>query len=332
MAGLYGRELRKPIPLIHDGDHGGDDFITTLLAIAHPETFNLLGVTTCFGNIPVEVATPNACRAVDYSERGDIVVYQGSAHPWRTPIRPGDNAFGKNGLGGVELPEPLTQPSHIQAVDWMIETLEDSTEKIVLCPTGPFTNIARLIETRPDLAEKIACIVGMGGCFAPQPPHGRQGNISPFAEFNFFMDAEAAYFVLSSGIQVVLFPLDVTHQLVFTRERKALAKEALGNGIGAKWIEVMSAAEKLDSHHFDLGGGVFHDECTLLYLLEPDLFRGSRMKLGVNTDSSSECYGQLTAVTPSASSTGDVFLIEELVDSDRAFSLILESLKRLLNR
>ena len=170
----------------------------------------------------------------------------------------------------------------------------------------------------------------MGGCLSPQPPHGRQGNITPFAEFNFYMDASAAEFVLNSGIPVVLFPLDVTHQLVFSKSRQEEALEVLGTGLGEKLIQIMGAAATIDSNHFNLGGSVFHDECVILYLLEPELFRGREINLKVITDPTSERHGQLRQ--PLNSSNSSVLVMDVLLDSDRAFGIILDSLKSLLKK
>ena len=213
------------IPIIHDGDHGGDDLIASLVALDRRDVFDVLGITTTFGNVPLEVTTKNACRAVDRVPDCRIPVVPGAALPWKAPSRAGDNAFGSNGLGGVGIPEPETQPSSDTALEWLESTLENATSPITLCPTGPFTNIAQLLDKRPDLSKQIERVVGMGGCMNPQPPHGRQGNITPFAEFNFYMDPAAADFVLSCDIPIVLFSLDVTHQFVFSPPRISQARE-----------------------------------------------------------------------------------------------------------
>jgi purine nucleosidase len=324
--------IKKRIPIVHDGDHGGDDLITSLIALARTDVFNLLGITTCFGNIPVEVATNNACLALDFKPDSGVSVYQGACKPWKSTSRVGDNAFGSNGLGGVEMPSPTTTPASISTLDWLIELLGNAEQPVTLCPTGPLTNIAQLLDTRPELKPKIASIVAMGGCLKPQAPHGRLGNITPFAEFNFYMDAEAADFVLQSGVPVVVFPLDVTQQLVFTPSRQQIARSLLGPGMGEKLVQIMRAAEELDSHHFDLDGGVFHDETVLLYLLEPDLFSGRQLNLRVLTDADSEHYGQLVESSDASASESKMLLIETLLDSDRAFEMILDALKIILKQ
>ncbi|MCZ6674489.1 MAG: nucleoside hydrolase [Verrucomicrobia bacterium] len=326
-----GQTVKRRISIIHDGDHGGDDFITTLMALGRPDIIDLLGITTCHGNIPVEVATQNACLATDYKPGANVLVYEGASKPWKIDSKQGDNAFGENGLGGVEIPDPITQPSEIPAFEWLKQILQEASSPITICATGPMTNLALLIDAAPELKSKIESIVVMGGCLSPIGPKGLQGNITPFAEFNFYMDPDAADFVLNCGVKVILFPMDLTHQFVFTSPRQVMAAERLGDGLGEKIIQIMRAVEDLDQPSFDLEGAVFHDENVLLYLLDPDLYRGKWMNLRVVTDSESERHGQLV-IDHEASTEAKVYLVDRLLNSDRAFELMLDAFAPLIRR
>lgn len=322
---LFDREYNYPLPVIHDGDHGGDDFITTLLALQRSDKIDLLGVTTCHGNVPIDTATRNACLALDLFNRTAVEVFEGAGVPWKISSQRGDNAFGPNGLGSVNLGNPKKTPHSTNAHAYLSNAIRTSNKKINLLATGPLTNLAELFSSDPSLLVNIESLAIMGGCLNPLGPNMRQGNITKYAEFNFFMDPEAADFVLGLEIPKALFPLDVTHQLVFSKTRKQMARSVLKTEVGEKLIGVMAAAENIDDSKFDLGGAVFHDELPLLFLLESDLFHGNWLKLAVNTDSNSEFQGQLIRCQSENIDRTPVFLVDQLIDPDRAFKMILDS-------
>ena len=316
-----------PLPVIHDGDHGGDDFIATLVFAAHPEKFNLLGITTSFGNTSVENATRNARAALALAGRPDVPVYRGSDRPFVIPPKGGDAAFSENGLGGVEFPPSPQPPGQGDAVAWMAETLAASPEPVTLAVTGLMTDTARLLRDHPHIKSKIARIVAMGGCKGPLGIHRRHGNITEFAEFNFYMDPEAADFVLKSGIPLTLLPMDATHQCVLTPDRQKTMLDRLPPFPGQAIVQMIRAAEKYDTPKFGADGAFLHDEQVPLYLLAPHLYRAKPVSLTVDlTDPASPRHGQMHVSAPRG---GNPVLLVQEIDADASFDLMVESLGRL---
>jgi purine nucleosidase len=315
----------KTIPVIHDGDHGSDDFIATLIFAAHPERFDLLGVTTGFGNTNARHAVRNAGLALALAGRRDVPLCRGGDHPFTGEPKPGDHAFDEGGLGGIILPLGPSAPGALDSVAWMAHTLENAERPVTLCLTGTATNAALLLRDHPHVKTKIAHIVVMGGCIGPLGAGGRHGNITMFAEFNFFMDPEAAAFIFDAGIPVTLLPMDATHQCVFTPERQQAVLASLPAYPGRELVAMMRAAEKYDMPNFDLPGAVFHDQNVPAYLLAPHLYKTVRAGLFINTDASSERHGQMR-VDPH---DGRAINIVEALDAEAVFEIILSSLRRL---
>jgi inosine-uridine nucleoside N-ribohydrolase len=314
--------------VIHDGDHGGDDFVATLVALGMPDLIDLLGVTTCYGNAPVEQAAHNACSALEMARRCDVPVSIGSAAPWKITRPAGDDAFGGNGLGGVEIPTPTKLPIPEPAHEWLVRCIRSATEPVTLCVTGPMTNVAILLTEHPECVSRIARIVAMGGCLDPLGPAARRGNITPHSEFNFFMDPDAADFVLRSEVPLALLPMDVTHQLVFTPERRQQALDRWGNGDGFKLVQMLSAVESLDRANFALPGAVIHDLNVFVWLAASELYSFTSIPVGVETDPDSERRGTLKRIVGSH----PVEIATRLHDPDAAFEIVLESVSRSLGK
>ena len=311
-----------PEPIIHDGDHGSDDFVATLLLAARPDLFDLLGVATGFGNTSVGNAARNAGLALSLAGRPDVPVLAGSDRPLRKADPEGDNAFDEDGLGGAHFPIAAPEPAAGGAVAWMAKKISESPAPVTICATGLMTNIARLLGEHPDVRRRIGRIVAMGGCLGPLGPGGRCGNITPWAEFNFHMDPDAADFVLNSGVPVTLLPLDATHQTVFTPGRQRALSERLPALHARELTRMMRAAEKYDMPKFGLDGAAFHDQNVPLYLMAPHLYEGRDVTVSVNTDHGDERHGQMIA----AREGGPVRLIERIADPDAAFALMLDVL------
>lgn len=315
------------IPIIHDGDHGSDDFLASLVALGRKDALTLLGVVTCHGNVSVVKATRNACAAVDIAGPGSVPVIPGACSPWKMPPRSGDAAFGGNGLGSVELPEPVTKPLEQPAHAWLVEILRQTPVPVTICSTGPMTNIARLLEEAPNLRAKVARIIAMGGCLGPLGPCRRAGNITAFAEFNFYMDPDAAAYTLQSGIPIVLLPMDATHQLVFSERRKSDALHHWPGPLGGKLVQMLSATEALDRAKFGMDGAAIHDLHVMAYLLSPDLYCGRMACLTVNTDSKSAEHGRMLEHKGAKT---DILLIERVSSPDKVFEVILDAVRRVL--
>lgn len=184
-----------PIPIVFDCDPGIDDAVMLLMAMASPEVFNILGVTTVGGNVRVELVNHNACQLVELAKRNDIGVYSGCTRPLVREPSYGSRVHGETGIQGSTMPPPVKQIETIHAVQFIIQTIKNSSSKITLSVSGPMTNIAAALVLDSSIAENIGQIVCMGGTTD-------KGNFSKYAEFNFHSDPHAAHVVFSSGIPI----------------------------------------------------------------------------------------------------------------------------------
>lgn len=307
------------ITLIHDGDHGGDDFITSLLLLAHPDRFNLLGVTTVFGNTGASQASLNALRMLTLANRNDVPVHEGAQKPLKIEYLLGDDAFGSDGLGGIEFDTKRSVPNSHDAILWIAEQLRAAEKPLTICATGPLTNMAHLLTDHPDIKSKIERIVIMGGGTNPA------GNITPYAEFNFYMDPDAAEFVLNSSIPMVLHTLTTTQLTAYSPERQEQIRALVPTEIAAKLDAVMRITEGLDIAKFKSAGAFFHDHHVAAYLAMPENYETAKFKARVLCAPDAEA-GRLV-LEPDASSSLEV--VTGIKNTDFIFDFILSSLRKI---
>lgn len=273
----------KPRLIVIDTDPGIDDAIGILLALASPE-FSIRGMTTVAGNIGLDTTTRNASRLLAFAGREDIPIFAGAADPLSRPGPEPLNLHGKDGIGGVDLPDPTRQPESRLAVEWLADLLLDEPSGTVdVFALGPLTNIARLILEKPDAAERIGRIIAMGGVVH------EAGNVGPRSEFNLWADPEAADIVVSSGLPLVLVPLDVTRRVRATREFSETLLAA-GKPLATMVADLIESYFETKTHQ---ESRPLHDPCVMLFALAPDLFRLENLRLSVSTGSSEDA-GALT--------------------------------------
>ena len=208
------------------------------------------------------------------------------------------------------------------AVDFIIDTLrEEPSGTVTLCPLGPLTNIATAFQRAPDIIARVQEIVLMGGAYF------QVGNITPTAEFNIYVDPEAADIVFKSGVPTVVMPLDVTHKALTTRPRVD-AFRAMGTEPGRMVAEWTDFFERFDKEKYGSAGAPLHDPCVIAYLLKPDLFEGREVNVMVETGSELTMgmtvadWWRVTDRAPNAMFMGDV-------DADGFFALLTDRIARL---
>jgi inosine-uridine nucleoside N-ribohydrolase len=199
------------VPLLIDCDPGHDDAMALLLALASPEV-ELLGVSAVAGNQTLERTTANALRVLEFVHRGDIPVAAGAPRPLVRELHVAADVHGETGLDGPDLPPPSGAPVPEHAVEFLARRLRQAPAPVTLVPIGPLTNVALLLAEHPEAAERIEQIVLMGGAIG-------LGNVTPAAEFNVWVDPEAAARVLHSGLDVTIVGLDVTHKALLGADR-----------------------------------------------------------------------------------------------------------------
>lgn len=262
--------------IIIDTDPGQDDAVAILLALASPE-LDVLGLSVVAGNVPLALTEVNARKLCELAGRRDLPVYRGCAAPLKRELVTAEEVHGKSGLDGVELPDPTMELQAEHAVDFLIETLRrEPPQTVTLVPIGPLTNIATAFQRAPDIISRVQEIVLMGGAYF------EVGNVTPAAEFNIYVDPEAAQIVFASGAPLTVVPLDVTHQALTSRPWVETMRKLgrVGQAV-ASWTDFF---ERYDKEKYGSQGAPLHDPCTIAYLLAPDLFTGRQINVMIETE------------------------------------------------
>lgn len=307
--------------IIIDTDPGQDDAVAILLALASPE-LDVLGITTVAGNVPLALTSKNARIVCEQAARQDVPVFAGCAAPLRRALVTAEHVHGRTGLDGPELWEPSMPLQRQPAVDFIIDTLRaHAPGSVTLATLGPLTNVATALERAPDIAKNIAEIASMAGAYF------EVGNITPAAEFNVYVDPEAAEIVLRAGVKTTLLPLDVTHKALVTRARND-AFRALPNETGHFVAEMTDFFERFDMAKYGSHGAPLHDPTVIAYLIQPDLFSGRHINVEIETLSEltlgmtvADWWG-VSGRKPNATFIGDL-------DADGFFALLTQRLARL---
>jgi purine nucleosidase len=310
-----------PRKIIIDTDPGQDDAVAILLALASPE-LEVIGIVAVAGNVPLALTEKNARKICELAGRPDVKVFAGASRPLMRKLVTAEHVHGKTGLDGPDLPEPQMPLQAQQGVDFIVETLMESKDgEITLCPLGPLTNIALALIREPRIAPKVREIVLMGGGFF------EGGNVTPAAEFNIYVDPEAAKAVFSSGIPIVMMPLDVTHKALTTRSRVTKFKE-MGNKAGAATAQLLDFFERFDVKKYGTDGGPLHDPNVIAYLLKPELYAGRHCNVEIET-ASELTLGMTVADWWGVSGRKPNALFIRDVDHDGFFALLTERIGRL---
>ncbi len=301
-------------PLIIDCDPGQDDAVALLMAFASPEAFELLGVTTVGGNVPIERTSANARAIRELAGRPDVPVFAGCDGPLKRALETAETVHGMSGIDGANLPAPEWPLDERHSVNFLIETLTAAAAEgsITLGTLGPLTNLATALQRSPGIARGLREIVSMGGSTGA-------GNVTPCSEFNIHADPEAADIVYRAGIPITMIGLNLTHQVIATPERRD-AIRAVG-GPASKAVAGM--LDFYGARKTGLAGAPMHDPCVVVYLLRPDLFTGRAMHVEIVTDDGAElgrtrCTGERPANAQ----------VLETADADGFFALLLDKLTR----
>jgi purine nucleosidase len=308
--------------IIIDTDPGQDDAVAILMALASPADFDILGIVAVAGNVSLAQNARNALKVVELAGRKDIAVYAGCERPMRRTLVTAEHVHGETGLDGPDLPLPKLQIEDQHGVDFLIDTLmAHEAGTVTLATLGPLTNVAMAMVKEPRIIPRIREIVMMGGGYF------EGGNITPVAEFNIYVDPDAADVVLRSGVPIAMLPLDVTHMILSTPERLQKIR-ALGNKAGEAVYQMLSFSERFDLAKYGSNGAPLHDPCVIAYMLKPDLFQGRHINVVIET--SSELTVGMT-VADYWGVTGRVKNVTYLRSGDAAgfYDLLTERLSRL---
>jgi len=264
--------------IIIDCDPGHDDMMAIMLADAS-EKIELLGITTVAGNQEGKKTLNNALKVLTLIKAKNIPVARGFDKPIVRKLTVAPEIHGISGLDGAKLPEADIKPLNIHAVDFIITTLltdtVDRDEKIYLVPTGPLTNIAVALIKAPEIKNRIERIVLMGGALY-------DSNVTPAAEFNIFVDPEAAKIVFESGIPITMVGLDVTNKAVFTFADidRITSLNGRVSGIVGPLLHFFAHA---NLEIFNINGAPLHDPLTVAYLIDSSILKTKPLHVDIET-------------------------------------------------
>ncbi len=246
--------------IILDCDPGHDDAVAIMLAAINPK-IELLGITVVAGNQKLEKTVNNALKVCNHLNL-NVPVYSGMSRPMIREQLIADDIHGETGLDGPKFEELKIKAENKHAVNFIIDTLMNSDEKITLVPTGPLTNIGMAIRFEPKIIEKINRIVLMGGSY-------QLGNMTPAAEFNILADPDAAHIVFSSGVKLVMMGLDLTRQASATKEIVEKIK-SLNNKASKLFVDLMEFFAASQKNVFGWTAPPVHDPTTIAYIIDPE--------------------------------------------------------------
>ena len=263
-----------PTPIIFDTDPGHDDAFALLLAARAPE-LRLLAVTAVAGNQTLEKTALNARRVMTIGEVRDVPVAAGMATPLLRPLTVAPHVHGESGLDGYNFgpPEVGLAPEH--GVDLMVRTVRESSEPVTLVPVGPLTNVALAFLRAPDIKERLARIVLMGGA-------AHLGNVTPAAEFNIYVDPEAAAIVFGAGVPITMVGLEATHRArVRPAERERI--RALGSPVAGMVAELMQWYGRYHQRRYGWDDPPVHDALAVAALIRPEIVETKHVNVVVET-------------------------------------------------
>lgn len=252
----------EPQRIILDTDPGVDDAMAIFLALRSPE-LKIEAITAVSGNVPLAFTLPNALRLVEIAGRPDVPVAGGAATPLVRRLVTARYVHGNNGLGGVEFPEPKLKPVAEPASELIRQLVHGSPGEITIVAVGPLTNVATALKSDPALAAQIKGIAMMGGSLSG-------GNITPAAEFNFYVDPEAARIVFDSGVPLTMVGLDVTRKVLLTEEHLKVL-QAAPSPVSQAAAKIMRATLERMRKGRDVTVVAMHDPLTVAQLIDPTL-------------------------------------------------------------
>ncbi|KFL29493.1 hypothetical protein JP75_20700 [Devosia riboflavina] len=308
--------------MILDVDTGIDDAMAILYAVNRPG-ITLEALTTTYGNIDVASATRNSLQILEAAGHSCVPVAAGASRALTRPFtKAGSRIHGPNGIGNVDLPIPKASARDIWAPDFIIELVRANPGELTLVPVGPMTNVAHALMKAPDIAQKLAGIVLMGGTiWHPGVP----GIPSPVADANFFNDPEAARIVLKSGAKVTMVGMDVTMK---TKLTAPMMDDIAARGGPAARI-VMEAARfylaAYQAQYTDITYCALHDPLAVAVAEDPSIVSLESMQIDV------ECVGELTRgqVIPDRRRTGTTVPNAEVaiaVEAEKFEALFVETM------
>lgn len=261
-----------PTPIIIDCDPGHDDAFAILLAARAPE-LKLLAITAVAGNQTLDKTALNARRIATVGQIRGVPIAAGMDRPLVRPLVTAPYAHGESGIDGYDFPEPDVDLAAEYGVDLLIRTVKESPEPVTLVPVGPLTNVAMAFLRAPEIKQNISRIVLMGGAAG-------LGNVTPSAEFNIYVDPEAAANVFEAGVPITMVGLDATHQARVRAADRARIR-ALGSTVATMVADLMDWFGRGSEQRLGSEGTSVHDALAVAAVIRPDLLETKHCHVAV---------------------------------------------------
>jgi inosine-uridine nucleoside N-ribohydrolase len=248
--------------LIIDTDTAGDDVFSLLIALRHP-ALALEAITVCCGNVAFDQEVENALYTVETAGRGgEVPVYPGCPEPLVAEWVGAEYVHGQDGMGDSFFPRATQRPEAEHAVDELVRRINESPGELTILAQAPLTNLAVAVTRDPSIAQKVTHLYVMGGGV---------GNITPAAEYNFYVDPEAAKIVLNAGFALTLFTWSLTRTHGVFDDGKLATISALGTPLADLFGRVNRKAREFDDKVNHLGGSTHPDSMVCAAIAEPSL-------------------------------------------------------------
>jgi purine nucleosidase len=262
LAAQVHSNAHNPQKVIIDTDPGVDDAFALFLALRSPE-LKVLAVTAVAGNVPLSVTLPNALRLVEIAGPSTFPVAAGASSPLIRKLVTAAYAHGNNGLAGVEFPAARLDVAKQPAADLICRLVRENPGEVTIIGIGPLTNVALALRQDPEIISMVRGVVLMGGSLSG-------GNVTPAAEFNFYVDPEAASIVFDSGIPIRMVGLDVTRKVELTEQHVAALREGKGrvSEAAARIADAIMQMSRVEKWH---GGPHLHDPLAVSSMIDPSI-------------------------------------------------------------
>lgn len=295
----------SPAPMMMDVDTGVDDAAAIALALGLEA--DLVGVTTVAGNVPIDLSTRNSLQVLSLLGAEDVPVFRGASRPLAAEYQDAAHVHGSNGLGGAELPEPLAAEQELTAPEAIVAMAEEFAGELTFVSVGPMTNLAMALSLRPAIVEQITKVVIMGGSYF------HPGNITPYAEFNAYVDPDALDQVFQAGWkEIIAVGLDVTHQTALTQSMwEDIPADAEGAAGLIRAISGRTFQERVRTGFF------LHDPLAVAVALDPSLI--ATRDMAVRVTMSGDRRGQTVA------GDGGMVKVATSVDAERFVRLFCDT-------
>lgn len=333
------KNITTPVPVIYDGDMGGDDIWGIMMALGNDDIFDVKAITSVFGNVDCDHATRNILDVMSHFGIRNIPVAKGAEKPFVGECMFGDGAYGDDGIGGVVLEAKSPVKLHEgSASELIINTVMQSPDPVTVFATGPLTNIALALKASPEIIDNIDSLILMGGGLQPGPhPNvpGRSGNITVHSEFNFFQDPYAVNAVMNSGVNSHIMTMDASQHLHLDPEKRKEIESIKKSDVGIISAKMLAPAEALDRPKFGVNGPFIHDPNVIIYRLNPDFYQASIANVSVEehpgeqVDLTEMRHGKMHTEWNNA---GRHNVVNVMKKPDAVFSAMKESIAKFANK